>query len=49
MSYRMIEGGAAFEYRMIIRTAVETNTGRLARALREHREVREFRISPTGD
>jgi len=49
MSYRMIEGGAAFEYRMIIRTAVEANTGRLAKTLRQHREVREFRISPTGD
>jgi putative Mg2+ transporter-C (MgtC) family protein len=49
MSYRMIEAGAAFEYRMVIRTAVEANTGRLAKALRQHREVREFRISPTGD
>jgi len=49
MSYRVIEGGAAFEYRMVIRTAVEANTGRLAKTLRQHREVREFRISPTGD
>jgi len=49
MSYRVIEGGAAFEYRMVIRTAVEANTGRLAKTLRQHRAVREFRISPTGD
>jgi len=49
MSYRMLEGGQAFEYRMVIRTGDETNTARLTDTLLRHDAVREFRISPTGD
>ena len=49
MSYRMLEGGQAFEYRMVIRTPDETNTSRLTSTLLRHPTVREFRISPTGD
>jgi putative Mg2+ transporter-C (MgtC) family protein len=49
MTYRLVDGGNAFEYRMIIRTADESSTPRLAETLRRHSAVREFRISPTGD
>jgi putative Mg2+ transporter-C (MgtC) family protein len=49
MSYRITDGGSSFEYRMIIRTTDPSNTARLADSLRNLEQVREFRISPTGD
>ncbi len=49
MSYRVANGGTSFEYRMIIRTIDPNNTARLADSLRKLEQVREFRISPTGD
>ena len=49
MSYRVTNGGASFEYRMIIRTTDAKNTERLADSLRKLEQVREFRISPAGD
>ena len=49
MSYRVTEDGSQFEYRMVIRTTDYHNNGRLANALREMPQVREFQISPTGD
>jgi putative Mg2+ transporter-C (MgtC) family protein len=49
MSYRIMENGEIFEYRMVIRTTDPTNTSRLADDLRRLEIVREFRIAPTGD
>ena len=49
MSYRVTEDGLQFEYRMVIRTTDPNNNGRLANALRDMGQVREFQISPTGD
>ena len=48
MSYFVTQGGAFFEYRMTIRTARSENTARLAEALRDLQQVREFQISPAG-
>lgn len=47
-SYRVTEDNY-FEYRMIIRTADLNNVSHLADLWRTHENVREFRISPTGD
>ena len=49
MSYRAADDGEFFEYKMIIRSSDEANTGRLAVSLRGIPQVRSFRISPTGD
>lgn len=49
MSYRVSDDGAAFEYRMVIRTVKPENLSNLAFALNQHEGVRSFRISPTGD
>ena len=49
MTYRMINDGEYFEYRMIISTKDHTNTPRLAETLRGLDHINEFRISPTGD
>lgn len=49
LSYRVVENGSCFEYRMVIRTTDAKNTARLADQLRDNPQVREFRISPTGD
>lgn len=48
MSYRIINNGQVFEYQTVIRTTDAKNTSRLADALRQLDQVREFRISPTG-
>jgi len=48
MSYRITNNGQVFEYQTVIRTADNENTARLANALRQLEQVREFRISPTG-
>jgi putative Mg2+ transporter-C (MgtC) family protein len=49
LSYRLVEGGRFFEYRMVIRTRQAGNTARLATALSRLPSVVEFRIAPTGD
>lgn len=49
MSYRVSDDGGAFEYRMVIRTVDTQNLSNLAVALNQHKGVRSFRISPTGD
>lgn len=49
MSYRVINEGRSFEYRMVIRTIDPRNPARLAAALARLDSVHEFRISPTGD
>jgi putative Mg2+ transporter-C (MgtC) family protein len=49
MSYRLTDGGAAFEYRMTIRTTDKRNAERLAERLRAAPDLLEFRISPSGD
>jgi putative Mg2+ transporter-C (MgtC) family protein len=48
MGYRITNGEQLFEYQMVIRTSDQSNTARLANALRNLDIVREFRISPTG-
>jgi len=49
MSYRVTNGGRAFEYRMVLRTLDARNHGKLSDSLRKMDSVKEFRISPTGD
>ncbi|MBS1213729.1 MAG: mgtC [Proteobacteria bacterium] len=49
MSYRIINDGRSFEYRMILQTTDPRNHGQLSNTLRGIAIVREFRISPTGD
>lgn len=49
LSYRVVDDGRYFEYRMVIRTADLSAASRLAESLRGIASVREFRISPTGD
>lgn len=49
MSYRIVNEGKHFEYRMVIRTTDGANTSKLANVLCDLEMVREFRISPTGD
>ncbi len=49
LSYRLTEGGARFEYRMMLRTSRPENFRKLACSLRTEVPVVEFRISPTGD
>ncbi|ANQ85452.1 MgtC/SapB family protein [Azoarcus olearius] len=49
LSYRVVEDGRYFEYRMVIRTESPAAFSRLAESLRTLASVREFRISPTGD
>jgi putative Mg2+ transporter-C (MgtC) family protein len=49
MSYRMVNDGRSFEYRMVIRTENPANTAKLAETLCQVNGVSEFRISPTGD
>jgi len=49
MSHRLSDDGLFFEYRMVIRTINPKNLSELAVVLRELKNVRAFRISPTGD
>ncbi|MGX2041944.1 MgtC/SapB family protein [Methylocaldum sp. MU1018] len=49
MSYRLVEGGKAFEYCMVIRTYNQVQFGRLADRLRQQAELIEFSILPAGD
>lgn len=49
MSYALLEDGAIFEYRTVIKTAKKTDAERLAAFLRAEPHVRGFTIAPTGD
>ncbi len=49
LSYRLVDDGRCFEYRMVIRTLDATNASRLAARLGTLPTVVEFRIDPTGD
>jgi putative Mg2+ transporter-C (MgtC) family protein len=49
VDYRLLSEGEYFEYRMVIRTTDPTSAPRLASYLCALPQVREFRISPTGD
>jgi putative Mg2+ transporter-C (MgtC) family protein len=49
VDYRLQDEGRCFEYRMVIRTTDPTSAPRLASFLCSNEQVREFRISPTGD
>jgi putative Mg2+ transporter-C (MgtC) family protein len=49
MSYGLIYGGAAFEYRSVIVTRKSENVERLVERLRAMEELQEFRVSPTSD
>jgi putative Mg2+ transporter-C (MgtC) family protein len=48
-SSRLTDNGATFEYRMMIKSRDRLATETLSQHLRRLPEVREFRISPTGD
>jgi putative Mg2+ transporter-C (MgtC) family protein len=49
LSHRLADDGKVFEYRMVIRSRDRRNAERLAQHLRTLKEVKEFRIAPTGD
>lgn len=49
MSYRIAGQGRTFEYRMVLQTTNPANNGRLATDLQKLEQVKEFRVSPTGD
>jgi len=49
LTYRLIDGGKRFEYRMMIQTTQQSNFNRLAAGLLADEGVLEFRISPAGD
>src|SRR3569623_3290440 len=47
MSFRITNNGQVFEYQTVIRPVDNENTARLANALRQLEQVREYRNSPT--
>jgi putative Mg2+ transporter-C (MgtC) family protein len=49
MSHRLSDGGATFEYGMVLRGTSFESLSRLADDLRRIESVRTFHISPTGD
>ena len=49
MSYRITDDGASFEYRMVLQTGNEQYISTLAAHLLQLRQVKSFRLSPTGD
>ena len=49
MSYRLVDEGKRFEYRMYVRSPSARDTESLSTALLSRPEVIEFRLSPTGD
>jgi putative Mg2+ transporter-C (MgtC) family protein len=49
LSYRLVDEGRMFEYRMTIRTSDARNYGRLAASLGALDPVREFHLSPADD
>lgn len=49
VSYRLNEGGAGFDYRLVIKTTNPENMGRLATSLTRMPAVTGFRIDPVGE
>jgi len=49
LSYRLVDDGKYFEYRMFLRTHHPDNIRQLSEVLVRAPTVLEFRISPTGD
>jgi len=49
LSYRLLENGAQFEYRMVLRAFGDERVRALSDALRTNRSVLEYRIAPAGD
>jgi len=49
ISYRLVDHGGEFEYRMTVSTRRFENYGALARTLAETPSVREFKLIPRGD
>jgi putative Mg2+ transporter-C (MgtC) family protein len=49
LSYRLLDEGKYFEYRMYIRSKLAQRATVLSDSLRQMPEVIEFRLSPTGD
>ncbi len=49
LSHRLSDEGKIFEYRMVIRTRDRRNAEKLSQYLRTVPDIKEFRISPTGD
>lgn len=49
LSSRLSDGGALFEYRMVLKSRDRKNAEALSQHLRALPDVIEFRISPTGD
>lgn len=45
----VVEGGARFEYKMVVQTVEALNMRRLAEKLRGALDILEFHLSPTGD
>jgi putative Mg2+ transporter-C (MgtC) family protein len=49
LSQRLTDDGRSFEYRMVIRSHDRRGAERLSQHLRGLPEIKEFRITPTGD
>ena len=49
LSYRLIDAGKIFEYRMVLRSRNQRSAETLSQHLRTLPEVVEFKITPTGD
>lgn len=49
MSYRILEDGSSFEYRMVLRSPGTDQLPSLADALRKWKRVKSFQLAPTGD
>ena len=49
LAHRLSDDGDTFEYRMVIRSRDRKNAEALSKHLRGLADVKEFRISPTGD
>ena len=49
ISYRVSDDGADYEYRMVIRSSDARKFSALAQTLRGNKQIKTFRISPTGD
>jgi putative Mg2+ transporter-C (MgtC) family protein len=49
LSHRLTDDGRCFEYRMVLRSRDARSAERLSQHLRTLSDVREFRITPTGD
>lgn len=49
MSYRILEDGSSFEYRMVLRSTRTDQLPGLADALRKWKRVKSFQLAPAGD